>query len=572
MVQCGPGGILTATLTWQELWAGILGVRQSLAAAGVTSGTKAGLWCRNRLEWLQLDIALQLCGGIGVPVYTTLAAEEAVYILEHSECELLFLDSMEQYQKIKPLRQRLTRMKEIVFLASDAPKREADDRWNLRCWREFAASLEAPVSDQDGERKFLDQVDPASVVTVIYTSGTTGFPKGVLLTHKNFLSNLKGVAKGLPIFSNDRHLSFLPLSHVFERLCGHYLLAYAGGCIGYARSFETVAEDAKAFKPTFLMAVPRFYEKFQATVSEGVQKKGGLALKLFDLAAEYGQTAFLKNSSGSSGPAKNLFHRCLGRAAHAMVKRKLKSAFGGEIRFLVSGGAPLGKEIGEYFTRLGLLVIEGYGLTETSPVITMNRLDHYRIGSVGAPIEGVEVRISPEGEIQTRGASVMKGYFKDPAATDAAIKDGWFCTGDLGTQDAEGFVAITGRIKEIIVLSGGKKLSPRLIEERMESQPGIRRCVVYGDGKNFVTALVVAAEEGPQGEIRDPEIRARVQEQVNAVNAHFAPFEQIKYFVILAGDFSVENGELTPTLKLRRKIISQKYGPLLEPFYKKSCF
>jgi long-chain acyl-CoA synthetase len=373
---------------------------------------------------------------------------------------------------------------------------------------------------------------------------------------------------------SEVHLSFLPLCHVFERTCGYYLMALIGATIAYAETMDTVPENIREIHPTFLLGVPRFYEKVRARVLEAVQKASPLKKGLFAWASELGRKRRM-------GEGLGLLNTLLLPAAHALVYRKFKKGLGGNLRFCVSGSAALPKEIAEFFCDLGVMVYEGYGLTETSPVISANRQGRWKFGSVGLPLRDVEVKIAQDGEILTRSACLMKGYWNKPAETAEVLREGWFHTGDLGRLDADGFLFITGRKKELICTSGGKKVSPRPIEELLEMDPFILRCVLYGEGKKFITALIVprqeelaayAAAQKIAGDdyaalLKNKKIHEFLDGRIQEAQKDLAPYERIKYFALLEHDFTQSAGELTPTLKVKREVVQNRYKDLLLPFY-----
>ncbi|MBI1976027.1 MAG: long-chain fatty acid--CoA ligase, partial [Candidatus Omnitrophica bacterium] len=443
-----------------------------------------------------------------------------------------------------------------------------------------------------------------SLATLIYTSGTTGEPKGVMLTHGNFLSNCQACAQVIPINDRDVYLSFLPLAHVFERLAGYYLMIHQGAVIAYAENIDTVPQNMMEVQPTVMCGVPRFFEKLYGRVMESVQQSTGLKRKIaewaFELARRGGVTrpeqsrrapplqkwqpqdipSCLSDRSVGAGlkPAPTLSRTI----ADLLVFRKLRSKLGGRLRFFVSGSAPLAKEIAEFFHGVGILIIEGYGLTETSPVISCNRLDRFRFGTVGLPVPGVEVKIAPDGEILTRGPHVMKGYYKMETPTKEVLADdGWFHTGDIGEIDSDGFLKITDRKKDLIITSGGKNVAPQKIENLLKQDEYILDAMLYGDRKKYLTALLIpnlsklesyAKEQSISWTstvelLQNSAIQQLIRQRIDLKSTELAPYEQIKYFVLLDKPLSQEAGELTPTLKIRRKIVTEKYRDLLEKLY-----
>ncbi|MBP9732875.1 MAG: long-chain fatty acid--CoA ligase [Candidatus Omnitrophica bacterium] len=564
------------SLDWKQVWSQVLSVAGGLKSLGLQRGMKVALWSSNRPEWVASDIGTLLLGGVTVPVYVTLASAEIRYILCDASARILVVENPELLAKLDPVLHECPELWGIVLIQGDYQITNPQARQTIVRMSDFAP--QTPLSAVDAE-DLLKQIRRQDTATLIYTSGTTGFPKGVVLTHGNFLANMETVLRSLPLTGEDTHLSFLPLCHVFERMCGYYLMCMARARIVYARSINTVAEDALKAKPTFLMAVPRFYEKVHAKIYEKMLRASPFRKALAAWVMRVGRQAAARRSR----PDGRLSHWL--RLAYAfgehLAYAKIRNSLGGRIRFCVSGGAPLAQEQAQFFAGLGILILEGYGLTETSPVISLNRVNHYKFGTVGLPVDNIEVKISDAGEILVKGPSVMKGYYHKPEETAEAIQDGWFRTGDLGDIDADGFLKITGRIKELLVLSGGKKVATASVEKEYETAPLIERCVLYGEGHHFLTALVVpnfpeleraAVEKGAvfsdhKTLIEQPWVRDAFESQVQEVRCRLAPYEQIKYFALLDRDFSVEEGEITPTLKVRRKIICSKYAPLLEPFY-----
>jgi long-chain acyl-CoA synthetase len=423
-------------------------------------------------------------------------------------------------------------------------------------------------------------VAPDDLATLIYTSGTTGDPKGVMLTHANIVSNVHG---GLAAFGDigpaDVALSFLPLCHIFERMGGHYLLLQQGVTIAYAESVEKVPANMAEVHPTIMLSVPRLYEKMYARVNEKVAGDSALKQRIFHWALGVGRKHF-------QARVEHLTPGALLRAQHGLADRlvfaKIRERTGGRLRLFISGGAPLAREIAEFFGAVGLLILEGYGLTETSPVIAVNRPDKMKPGSVGPPIPGVEVKIAEDGEILTRGPHVMKGYYNKPEATAEVIdRERWFHTGDVGLVDAEGFLVITDRKKDIIVTSGGKNIAPQPIENQLKTNPLIAEIVMIGNKRNFPSALIVpnfdnlrkwagvhgVTAASPEELVRDARVVALYDETVKALTKDLAPFERIKKIALLPREFTLEAGELTPTLKVKRRVVEQKYKDVIDRLY-----
>lgn len=522
-------------------------VASSLLRLGVKPGDRVGILSENRPEWVLLDLAALSIGAVTVPIYTSLSSAEIQHILADAGVNTLAVSQKTFLEKVILIQKDLPALARIVVFEAQALASQSDLSIPLFLIKDWEKDR---ISDQLMEMR--SAVQPDSLASIIYTSGTTGAPKGVMLTHDNFIQNLIRCRAALQMSSSDVHLSFLPLSHVFERTAGYYLMVTIGATIAYAESLDTVIHNLAEVRPTFILGVPRFYEKIRDRVLESLSQASPFKKKI------------LKTAVGQW-----------------LARRQFKKRLGGRVRFCVSGGAPLARDIAEFFYRLGIMIYEGYGLTETSPVISVNRQGRWRFGTIGIPLDGIEVKIAPDGEILTKGPCVMKGYWNKPDATRDAIKDGWFHTGDLGLIDQDGFLAITGRKKELIVTSNGKKVSPRAIEERMEKDIYIQRCVLFGEGKKCVTALIVPRKEKLleyatiekiafkeySDLLRDDKIRGFFEQRVEEASADLASFEKIKYFGLLENDFSQNAGELTPTLKVKRDVVWARYKDLLLPFY-----
>lgn len=564
--------------TWAEVQAKVDAVATFLLEAGVEGGDRVAILSENRPEWLVTDLAALSIGAVTVPIYTSLTSAEIEYQLNDSGAKVLAVSGKNLFDKIPPVLGSLTRLRRIVgFDASLALDKDAYPI-PLSVMRDIERV--SPAAATLSSR--LSAVRPDDPASFIYTSGTTGFPKAVVLTHANFLDNLARCRRALKMNESDVHLSFLPLSHVFERTAGHYLMIQIGATIAYAGSLDTVPRDMLDIRPTFLLGVPRFYEKIRARVEEAVAASPASRKALFVWAREIGAMKRRAAAAGRPGTGPASWKLAL---AHWLVYRKFRSRLGGRIRFCVSGGAALPASIAEYFYDLGVLILEGYGLTETSPVISVNREERWRFGTVGIPLEGVEVRIEPDGEIVTKSPSVMAGYHGKPAETAAVLADGWFRTGDLGQIDRDGFLSITGRKKELIVTSGGKKVSPRPVEESLEKDPLILRCVLHGEGRRYLTALVVPRREaleayakaqkiacGSYAELlEDPRIYRLVEAAIEERSKELASYERIKYFLLLERDFLQSEGELTPTLKVKRQTVYAIYRDKLEALYRKDA-
>jgi len=562
-------------IAWDELVSQVEGMALGLLDLGVAFGDRVAILSENRPEWAVADLSILSLGAATVPIYTTLTSEEIEYILRNAGARFLFVSTPELMAKIVPFQEKLD-LKVILF---DAPYRVSGPRiWWLGELIGLGKTAGALAREAWTQR--LHRAQAEDLASIIYTSGTTGPPKGVMLTHRNFLSNCKAVSQVLPVTAEDQTLSFLPLSHVFERMAGYYFVLFMGGTIAYAENMETVGVNLLEVRPAVVTAVPRFYEKLYERIQEGIRTAEPLKRKIFQWAAGVGQR---RARTLLSGRLVSTSLKLQYQIADRLVFSKLRAHLGGRLRFFVSGSAPLSQELAEFFYAAGILIMEGYGLTETSPVITVNRLTQFRFGSVGLPLPGVEVRIAEDGEILTRGPHVMKGYFGNPKATAEVIdSEGWFHTGDIGTLSQDGFLTITDRKKDLIKTSGGKMVAPQNLENTLKKDPLIADCVVIGDKRKYLTALVVPnlsklqnyaqkqalSYETPEGLIQRPEILDLVWKRVEELNRRLAPFEQLKKITLLPEPFTLSSGELTPTLKVKRRVIAERYQNQIEAMYR----
>jgi long-chain acyl-CoA synthetase len=558
----------------EELRSAVEETSMGLRALGVGKGDKVAILSENRPEWAFADLATLCAGGADATVYPTLTAAQVLYILDDSESKVVFVSTAVQAAKVAEVRPRLPRLQHVVrFDAPPVPGTMTLDE--LR-----AKGKEALRTDPDAVRRRAAEVGGDDLATLIYTSGTTGDPKGVMLSHGNLVHNVLAAQKVFPMVNEEwTALSFLPLCHSFERTAGHNFMLYAGLTIAYAESVEKVPENMQEVRPHIMCSVPRLYEKMYARVNEKVASDPPLRQKVFRWAIAVGREVFAHTVARTEPPALLRMKLAL---ADRLVFSKIKQRTGGRLRLFISGGAPLAREIAEFFGAAGMLVCEGYGLTETSPVITCNRPDWVRPGTVGLPLEQVEVKIAEDGEILTRGPHVMKGYFKKPAATAEAIDaDGWFHTGDIGFLDGDGFLVITDRKKDIIVTSGGKNIAPQPIENRLKTNKFFTEVVMVGNKRNFAAALVVpnfdALEawarqrgltvSGREELVRRKEVVDHYMSLVDQMTTDLAQFERIKKIALLAKEFTQESGELTPTLKVKRRIVEERYRATIDAMY-----
>jgi long-chain acyl-CoA synthetase len=514
-----------------------------------------------------------LCiGGITVPIYTSLAPEQIKYIIDNSDAGVVVCSDLELWKKIEAVKNELIKVKHFILLQPEAPEgvltlSEIQDKGKR-------------LDNEDPKLfdKLAMSVKPDDIASIIYTSGTTGTPKGVMLFHSNFVSNAKTISEIVEFSYKDTVLSFLPLSHVLERMVT-FTYIYKGCSIAYAESVETLGENLVEIKPHIMVSVPRVFEKIYAKVIDNVLASSAVKRKIFfwavGIGKECGRKKLLKQNITGLLKFKN-------NLAHKLVFSKVIEKTGGRVRFFVSGGAALSKDIAEFFYAMGLVVLEGYGLTETSPVIAVNTFDNLKFGSVGVPIPTVKVKIADDGEILSKGPHIMKGYYKMEAETREAIKDGWFYTGDIGYLDEEGFLVITDRKKDIIVTTGGKNVAPQMIESILKIDPYITSAVVVGDKRKFVSALIVPNFEklekyakeknisysSHDDLVKNDKIISFFEEEIDKRLANLSSYEKVKKVILLEKDFEIEKGEVTPTLKIKRNYVEKKYKNQIDTLYK----
>ncbi len=545
-----------------------------LRGLGLDRGDRCAILSENRPEWAYADLATLCAGAIDAPIYASLTPAQVLYILNDCGAKVVFVSNATQAAKVAEIRAQATNLRHVIAMDP------LSTPGGLTLDAVRAQGRRALEAEPGAVRQRAAEVKAVDLATLIYTSGTTGDPKGVMLTHDNLVSN---VIAGFKVFTDlnpaDVALSFLPLCHIFERMAGHYLMLFAGTTIAYAQSVENVPQNMMEVRPTLMFSVPRLYEKIYSKVHEKVAADPPIRQKIFRWALGVGRESFGHVVRGTKpGPLLKLKRA----VADALVLSKIRDRTGGRLRLFVSGGAPLAREIAEFFGAVGLLILEGYGLTETSPLITVNRPDRLRPGTVGPAVEGVEIKIAEDGEILTRGPHVMKGYYNKPEATAEAIdKDGWFHTGDIGVISADGFLTITDRKKDILVTSGGKNIAPQPIESLIKSNTFFAEIVMVGNKRNYPSALVVpnfqnlerwAREKGVPFISREdlvarPEVQQHYKQLFDAIGASLAQFEKIKRFALLTHEFTIEAGELTPTLKVKRRVVEEKYKDIIDGLY-----
>ncbi|MEN8143137.1 MAG: long-chain fatty acid--CoA ligase [Thermodesulfobacteriota bacterium] len=558
---------------WFESAETVREVAAGLMDLGVKPGDRVAIMAYNRPEWLIADLAIMTLGAITIPIYHTSTRAQSDYILKKAGVDIAFVARSEKAEILTTCDAAIKTIISLDPIGVDSAGSCATDYDTVR--QQGRKLLNNGTGQHLSER--LKAIRPDDCATIIFTSGTTGNPKGVMLSHTNILANAAASLEAQPVTSDDTFLSFLPLSHSFERTAGQYLMLLAGARTAYAQSIRSVADNILEVQPTIMLGVPRFYEKLYARILDGVHNAAPLRRRIFNWAMAIGKEVRLANSSNKSpGPLLKLQHRL----ANRLVFSKLRERLGGRLRFFVSGGAPLPKEIAEFFLDGGVQILEGYGLTEYSPVIAVNRLGRIRPGTVGNPLPGCEVKIRDDDELAVRGPSVMLGYYKDQQATDEVIKDGWLLTGDLAALE-DGYLKILDRKKDIIVTSGGKNISPQYIENLLVTDEYIGQIVLYGDKKSYLTGLVVPdyehfaerqpladlAEESPTALAESEEMYQFMMERINEKCRDLAAFEHIRKILILDEPLTEENGELTPTMKIKRKAVLKKFQARLDALY-----
>ncbi len=550
-------------------------VAAGFESLGLKPAERVAILGENRPEWAYADLATLCIRGTVVTIYPSLPPKQILYILKDSGARIVVASTPSQAEKILSVKAEAPALQHVVVM-DDASVLGTQTLASLREVGRRALAL-----DPDLIRRRAATVRPDDLATLIYTSGTTGDPKGVMLTHANLGSNIETCAKA--IFSilgpADSVLSFLPLCHVFERMGGQFVMLKRGVTISYAEAFDKVPQNLAEIRPTILISVPRLYEKVMARVREKVATSSPMRKKLFAFAEAAGRAVFEAGQRGEKPSPWLAFKHAL---ADRLVLSTVRSGLGGSIKIAVSGGAALPKEIGMFFGAMGLPILEGYGLTETSPVIAVNTPWDNRQGSVGRPIGGIEVRIAGDGEILTRGPHVMRGYFNKPEATAEVIdRDGFFHTGDIGRLDADGYLYITDRKKDLIVTSAGKNIAPQPIENIMKTHPLIAEIVVVGNGRNYPTALVVpnfenlvreagehrVAKASREELLTNPRVIELVEHAITSMSKDLASYEKIKRITLLPREFSIDAGELTPTLKVKRRVVEAKYKDLIDRMY-----
>jgi len=555
----------------QEFLRRVAGLSTAFVELGVKPGDRVGLFSANRPEWHTADFAINGFGAVTVPVYFNESSDRMTYILKHCGARVVFVVGASQLQKLLAVRAGLPDLEQIIVAdaGSDIPS---------ECLRYETLIANAGPADISSYRTRASQVLPGQLASLIYTSGTTGEPKGVMLTHTNFCSNVHDVGYDFHLDpATDVALSFLPLAHVYGRTLD-YIYILGGAALAYVESVDAVAQALLEVRPTITAAVPRFFEKIYARLVEQGSKTRGVKKMLFDWAMRVAEMS-AQWRAGQRHP--NFIVTLQRRLADALVFRKIRAGMGGRLRLISSGGAPLSKELAEFFWAVGIPIYQGYGLTETSPIVSSNYPDN-RMGSSGKPIPNVQVHAAEDGEILVKGPCIMQGYYKNPEATREVLsEDGWFRTGDIGYVDKDNYLFITDRKKDLLKTAAGKFVAPQPIENALKTSPYILNAMVVGDKKKFIVALIVpnattVAAKAADQEIKfasnselaaHPWVHALIDSEVKRLTVHLAQYETIKRFALLPEDFTFDNGSLTFTLKLKRRVVEQQYAAVIESLY-----
>src|SRR5499433_880750 len=564
------------TLTWREVGEAVRETGSGLLALGRRPGEAVAILSTSRAEWVQADFAIFSVVGVSLKNKTSYPPDLIQYIVNDAGVKTLVAEDPTQLAKVLEVEASMPGLEQIVIIHG-YEGREPSPRiftWEAlrRLGRDHVDGLKTELADR------VEGTKPDDIATIVYTSGTTGPPKGVVQTHGNHISALESAAQTTSIEEGNVHLLFLPLAHSFARL-ESFIGVHRGLCTAFAENIDKLRENLPETRPHFICSVPRVFEKVYAGAMARAEGGSPVKRKIFNWAVEVGKEVSRLKQAKRPVPAG------LGvkyKIAEKLVFSKMQAALGGRLRFAVSGGAPLSREIAEFFHAAGILILEGYGLTETCPVLTNNREDDYKFGSVGKPMPGVEVKIAADGEILGRGGNIAQGYFKKPESTrEVFLDDGWFATGDIGRFDEDGFLFITDRKKDLIVTAGGMNIAPQNIENLLKGDPFISQVMVHGDRRPYPVALITlnpdelakfAREQGimasdPSVLAKHPKVVERVQRTVDHKNSELQSYAKIKKFAILPDDFTVENGALTPTLKVKRKVISERHRPMLDALY-----
>ncbi len=562
--------------TWGEYGANAKKIGQALLTSGMNPGDKVSILSQTRLEWVMCDMAIMCIGCVTAPVYHSNTKEQVLYIAEHSDARLMFIEDQEQLDKILEIWGRLPNVEKAVVFDAYHPK----DLPNVTSFADF---IETGIDDDSFEQR-IESSKPEEVISFIYTSGTTGHPKAGIINSDNVISMIKYLPDMLDIRKEDISLAYLPLAHIAERLLGHFLKLVYGNETAFAESIEDMPDNTRQVGPTILFGTPRVYEKYYARISTGIGDATWVQKKVYNWSVETGRKRSKLLSKKKSIPITLKFKSAM---AKFLIYNKIKDIFGGRIRFMISGAAPISPEIIHYFKWMGITIYEAYGMTETTGVISCNKPGFVKIGSVGQLLPETEVKIADDGEICVRAPQNIKEYYKNEEATNELMKPGsngsfWLHTGDVGHIDEDGYLFITDRKKDLIITAGGKNVAPQNIENLLKTSPYVSQAMVFGDKKPYLTALITMDEDEIAKFARDhkllyqdlanlskkEEVHELYRQEVHLKNEKLASYETIKKFFVLEEDFDQDKDELTPTLKVRRKVVTERYRDILENLYK----
>jgi len=565
------------SLSYSHFYERVLMCARGLLKLGIGKGDKVAILSENRAGWVIADLGILSVGGITVPVYATNTAEQAAYVINHSEAKIVFVSNKIQYDKLLAVREKISHVELVISF-----ERFLGDKL-LPVYTLFQLSeISIPITEKEKAEteSRIDEVSKDDILTIIYTSGTTGLPKGVMLTHENILYDAQyGIEKVKSLSNEETLLSFLPLSHALERTVGYYITLMNGCELAFAESIEKVPENMNEICPTVMVSVPRLFEKIYSRIFDNIHQmpaiKRKLAHRALDVGQEYVRRKYITKDLPESLKVKYRFY-------DRLVFRKIRKQFGGRMKFFISGGAPLDRTINEFFWVIGMPILEGYGLTETTPAVSINTLDNVKFGSVGTAFEYTEFEVAEDGELMVKSPAVMKGYYREEEKTkEMFTADGWLKSGDIAEIDEDGFVFIRDRKKEIIVTAGGKNIAPQPIENEMKLDKYISQAYVHGDKKPYLTALIVPNYERlfefarenklkffDAGDlVKNEKVIELFKSRIEEINANLPKYETIKKINLVPRDFSIAGGELTPTLKLKRRIIYDKYREMIESMY-----
>ena len=570
------------SVSWEDYYTRAAYVGLALKDMGLQKGDRVSLLSENRLEWLYADMGVLGVGGCIVPIYPTLIDEEVEYIVSHSDSKFLIVENNAQLQKGLYTAKRYTGLQKIIVI--DSTNKTANPM--IMGYNELLDKGKALYNkDAEAFPSLANAIAQDDLATIVYTSGTTGVPKGAMITHKNIMAVIKALDSIEPhyAYDSDQTVPFLPLSHVFERVAGHFYGMYVGITASYAESLDTLIQDIQEKRPTVVLAVPRVLEKVYQQIISQVQDQTPFKQKVFYWGQKVGsKISELREQKKNPGFNLSLKYKI----AYAIIFKKLQNALGGRVRWMTASGAPTAREIILFFNSAGIMVIEGYGMTECCAPATMSNIADYRIGTVGRPLPGVDITIADDGEILIKGDNVFKGYWKMPEETkDSFTQDGYFMSGDIGLFDEAGFLMITDRKKDLIITSGGKNVAPQKIENLIKSDPLFLEAIVIGDKRKYLTVLVnisqeqaerIAKEKGINVNslhdlFNNPRFQTIVEEHIEKCNQKLARYETVKKVGIIKNEFSKETGELTATLKVKRKAVQQKYQPIIDSLYEEDA-